>query len=68
MSDTNSSVALSFKGVQKNLVGCILFAIVVGVLSMVASMACILSAFFLMTITLGALYLAYRDIFGPSVS
>ena len=62
------AVGLSFKGVQKNLVGCVLLAFVVGVLSFVATMACIIPAFFLMPITLGVLYLTYRDIFGPSVS
>ena len=62
------AVGLSFKGVQKNLSGCVLLAIVIGVISTLASMACILPSFFLMPITLGALFLAYRDIFGPSVS
>ncbi len=62
------AIGLSIKGVQKNLVGCVILALVAGLLSILASMACILPAFFLMPITLGVLFLAYRDIFGTSVS
>lgn len=58
------AVGLSFRGVQKNLGGCIFLAILMGFFSMLASAACIIPAFFLMPISMGVLFLAYRDIFG----
>ena len=60
------AVGLSFKGLQKNFGGCVFFAIVTGLLSMFAALACYLPVFLLMPITMGALFLAYRDIYGPS--
>ena len=59
------AVGLSFRGVQKNIGGCIFLSVVLGLLSMLASAACIIPAFFLMPISMGVLFLAYRDIFGP---
>jgi len=60
------AVGLSFKGLQKNFGGCVFFVIVTGLLSMLAALACYLPVFLLMPITMGALFLVYRDIFGPS--
>ncbi len=62
------AVSLSLKGVQKNFGGCIFLSIVIGLFSLLASAACIVPAFFLMPISMGVLYLAYRDIFGGSVT
>ena len=60
------AVGMSFKALQKNFGGCVFLAIVIGLLSMLASLACYVPVFFLMPITMGVLFLAYRDIFGPS--
>ena len=62
------AVGMSFKALQKNFGGCILLSIVIGLLSILASLACYVPVFFLMPITMGVLFLAYRDIFGPSSS
>ncbi len=60
------AVGMSFKALQKNFGGCIFLSIVIGLLSILASLACYVPVFFLMPITMGVLFLAYRDIFGPT--
>jgi len=62
------ALSLSFKAVKANLVGCIVLVFVVGLFSMLASIACYFPVFLLMPISFGALFLAYRDMFGPSQS
>ena len=59
------AVSLSFKAMKANLVGCISLLFVMGVASILAALACYFPAFLLMPISFGALFLAYRDIFGP---
>ncbi len=59
------AVGLSFKAMKANLVGCVFLLLVMGVFSLLATMACYFPAILLMPISFGALFLAYRDIFGP---
>jgi uncharacterized membrane protein len=60
------ALRLSFRAVKANLMGVIGLVFVSGVLSLLAAAACYIPVFFLMPISLGAMYLAYRDIFGTS--
>ncbi len=60
------ALSLSFKAMKANFVGCIGLVFVMAIFSVLASMACYFPVFLLMPISLGALFLAYRDIFGPS--
>ncbi len=59
------ALSLSFKALKANFVGCAALVFVMAILSVVATMACYIPVFFLMPISLGALFVAYRDIFGP---
>lgn len=59
--------SMSFKASLKNLFGVLLFIIVTTIVSMVASMLCYLPIFLVMPISFGALWILYRDVFGPTV-
>tara|TARA_R110002049_G_scaffold285698_4_gene467150 strand:- start:340058 stop:340825 length:768 start_codon:yes stop_codon:yes gene_type:complete len=60
------SVKLSWQGVKKNMGGVIVFMIVNMIISMVLTLMCYVPVFLFMPISLGALFLMYRDIFGPT--
>jgi uncharacterized membrane protein len=58
--------SMSFKASFKNLFGVLLFIIVTTIVSMIASMLCYLPIFLVMPISFGALWILYRDVFGPA--
>ena len=62
------AVKLGFRGVKKNLGGVTLFVVVNMVISMVAVVMCYIPAILFMPISFGALFLLYRDVFGPDLA
>lgn len=59
------AVKLSFRGVWKNLLGIIWFFVVLMFISMILTLMCYIPALLFMPISFGAMYLLYRDIYGP---
>lgn len=59
--------AMSFKASLKNLFGVLLFILVTTIVSMLASLLCYLPVLLVMPISFGALWILYRDVFGPVV-
>ena len=60
------AVKLSWEGVKKNMGGVIVFMIVNMIVSVIAVLMCYIPAILFMPISIGALFIMYRDIFGPS--
>jgi hypothetical protein len=59
--------AMSFKASLKNLFGVLLFIAFTSFVSMVAALLCYLPVLLVMPISFGALWILYRDVFGPVV-
>lgn len=60
------AVKMSWAGVKPNLGGIIVFMIINMICSLAAALMCYIPAFFFMPLSFGALFLMYRDIFGPN--
>ncbi len=62
-----AAVRLSFRGVVKNFWGVLGFVIVLMFVSLILTMMCYVPAILFMPISFGAMYLLYRDIYGPGI-
>ncbi len=62
-----TAVRLSIKGVRKNMFGVIWFYLVLMFVSMLLALMCYVPAILFMPVSFGAMYLLYRDIYGPGI-
>ncbi len=61
------AIKMSFRGVMKNFFGVLWFMIVMMFLSFVLAMMCYVPAILFMPLSFGAIFLLYRDIYGPGI-
>ncbi len=59
------AVKYSWRGSMKNLMGIVWHLFVMGLVTYAAALACYIPVFFLFPISIGSMFVLYRDIYGP---